>query len=601
MIARRESSLRRPIEGRSSLQSEILWAALGSVAFAVAFGFPILRHLTRGGVPNFTMNDWDSHMLYHWGPFYTITHFHQFPLWDPYKCGGMPMLGNPESPFLTPFFVLELLLGPVVGLRLSAVAHIAVAFGGAYFLARVLGISKLGAAACAAAFAGSSWFYLRLEIGHTNFLPCAYIPWPLALLHLGSERRKLTPAVLGGLIMALIVGEGGTYALPLAAALLALMATLLAIQRRTVLPLVTLVIVGIFTAAFAAVKLFPALAFTGANARIEPPAEVNHLRFVLLELFYRNQNPRMTMNGLAWGFYEYGAYIGVIFGALAVAGAIGRFRSALPWLMAGAILLAIAVGNFGRYSPWVLIHRLPFYGSMKGPEKWLIPFTLAIAVLAGYGVDTIREVAGRWGPQIAMLIVVLALIDNWLVSTRYLHYIDEGKEMALPVLPVFRQVYAGGPHYIYGARMYAAAKADIGVISCYENVRPTIGGGISGFDQPNYRGEQYLLGPGTVQLARWTPNALTFSVDALQPTKLIVNQNFDRNWRVVRGRGLLGVYEGLLAVIVPAGKQTIELAYCPRSFRLGLSVTTGAFAVLLLLWWWERRRGNRVTNASRDE
>jgi hypothetical protein len=54
-----------------------------------------------------------------WVPYYTVTHFHQWPFWNPYKCGGMTMLGNPESGIVTPFFVLFLALGLIPGLILE--------------------------------------------------------------------------------------------------------------------------------------------------------------------------------------------------------------------------------------------------------------------------------------------------------------------------------------------------------------------------------------------------------------------------------------------------------------------------------------------------
>ena len=137
-------------------------------------------------------------MLLRWVPFYTIRHFHQFPFWNPYECGGMPVLGNPQSSVLTPFLLLDLIYGPVVGARLQIIAQIAIGFGGAFFLARVVGISKFGAIVCACAYGGSSWYYLRAEVGHLTFISGTYRAWSIALLYLASERRQLTLAAIGG-------------------------------------------------------------------------------------------------------------------------------------------------------------------------------------------------------------------------------------------------------------------------------------------------------------------------------------------------------------------------------------------------------------------
>jgi hypothetical protein len=140
---------------------EIAWVALGSLAFALCFFYRFFGRFSRLFVwSGFGRLDWDYHMQLHWVTWYTITHFHQFPFWNPYKCGGMPLFGNPQSAILTPFLLLDLLFGPVIGLHLDSIVHVALAFGGAYFLARVLGISRLGAVACAGAFAGNASFYM---------------------------------------------------------------------------------------------------------------------------------------------------------------------------------------------------------------------------------------------------------------------------------------------------------------------------------------------------------------------------------------------------------------------------------------------------------
>src|SRR5271155_193999 len=128
-------------------KNEALWLALGSLVFALCFGYPIVAHLADGAVSQWPLNDWDLNMEMLWVPFHTIVHFVQFPLWDPYKCGGIPLLANPQSIYLTPLFALDLLLGPEIGVHLEVVAHIAIAFAGAYFLARVLRLRPLAASA----------------------------------------------------------------------------------------------------------------------------------------------------------------------------------------------------------------------------------------------------------------------------------------------------------------------------------------------------------------------------------------------------------------------------------------------------------------------
>ena len=568
---------------RSLAKSEVIWATLCAIIFAVCFGYPILAHLSRGDISSYPQSDWDYFLQLRWVPFYTITHFHQFPLWNPYKCGGMPIFGNPQSAVLTPFLLLDLMFGPVIGARLQIVAHIAIGFSGAYVLARGLGISKLGAIACAGAFAGSSWFYLRAEVGHLTFMTGAYAPWAIALLQVSSMRRRLAPAALGGLVMALMLFEGGGAHLFLQVALLlALLSSMFALQQRTLFPLLALAIIGAFTLGFTAIEVLPALAYAGP--RTITPDEFSGLGLLFQSFMSRDQSPNA-------GFYEHGAYIGVLVLALALLGSILRFQRSFPWIVLFFVVLLLAAGDFSSYSPWVLTHKLPFYDSLRQPYRWLILLPLAAAVLAGFGIDAIRATSKRWGTIAAAVLVGLALVDDWLVATPYLHLIVEGVEAApLPWSTSFRQIVDNR----YGLRMFTAAQANIGVASCYEGWGIMPNSKARGYNQPDYLGEEYLLGQGSVRLSHWTPNKLSFEVESAAPSTMIVNQNYDPGWRVIEGKGSIGPTDAvdtrnaLIAVTVPAGKQHLVLAYRSERFLVGLLIALGSLSAMILLWSFER-------------
>ena len=131
------------------------------MAFALIFAWPILGHLGQFGA----FHDWEFNTELHWVPYYTVLHYHQFPLWNPYKCGGIPMFGNPQSRVLTPFFLIHLLVGPVLGLQLEIILHLAMAWSGGYVLARTLGLSSLGCVVAASVFPSNSWFFLHVGEG----------------------------------------------------------------------------------------------------------------------------------------------------------------------------------------------------------------------------------------------------------------------------------------------------------------------------------------------------------------------------------------------------------------------------------------------------
>ena len=313
----------RTLSGAGSRRAEIFWGVFVSLMFALAFSYPILANITGLGLDH----DWDQTMEMHWAPFYTVIHFHQFPLWDPYKCGRIALLGNPPSRILTPFLLLHLLFGPLIGIHLEIIAHLAIGFGGAYLLARVVDIGKLGAVACGATFAGSSWYYIRLAEGHSVFLCIMYIPWALALFWMGWRSRKLAFAAPTGLVGTLIFFEGGIYQITHLALVLAVLAIVVSLQYRSLFPLALLVTAGVFAVAFSAPKFLPTVHFVGLNPRSVDPFEKNSFSMFVEELFSRNQFFSRDSMGGFWGFWEFGAYIGIIFGAMAMLGIALAFSS----------------------------------------------------------------------------------------------------------------------------------------------------------------------------------------------------------------------------------------------------------------------------------
>ncbi len=146
---------------------------------------------------------------------------------------------------------------------------------------------------------------------------------------------------------------------------------------------------------------------------------------------------------------------------------------------------------------------------------------------------------------------------------------------ASPQFQQMRQLGAKG-------NMTHVAMANMGALECYEYT--DIRTNAIGYDEPGYRGEQYLTGRGAVRVVRWTPNALTYAVSAPLPTVLIVNQNYNDGWRVSEGRGELFASDGLIGVHLPAGTQRLTLIYRSLPFLYGLALSLLACAAMLLLW-----------------
>src|SRR5208337_5026858 len=179
--------------------------ALGSMAFASSFTYQLLKQLSRIGPGA----DRDYFTETAWAASYTVNQFRQIPFWDPYKCGGVALLADPQARILTPFFLLHLAFGPIVAINLELSAHLAIAWAGGYLLGRLLGLGYLPAIVCASVFPSSSWIYLHFGAGHISFLAALYLPWVLSMWMMAADKRRLLPAAIGGLVLALMYTEGG--------------------------------------------------------------------------------------------------------------------------------------------------------------------------------------------------------------------------------------------------------------------------------------------------------------------------------------------------------------------------------------------------------
>lgn len=572
---------------------EAWWLALGSLAFALVFSYPMLCEIVYLGpgvsrwmttrplfshLGRFPANgDWDLFTQLRWVPYYTITHFHQLPFWNPYKCGGMGMLSNPESMVTSPTLIPYLLFGPYAGLYIEIITHVAIGFAGGYVLARVIGLERIPAIVGAVVFPSSSWLYLHLSVGHLNFLSVFYIPWIAALLLISIKRRKLLPAAVGGLICALTLTEGN-YAFVYAAIIIGSVASMLALLSLKVWPLIYGLVIGLFGLGFGALKLIPMSQQLTLYPKHPFGLETLNTRLISIFLLSRQQD-LYSPTGAEFMFVEYGAYVFIFFGALSIVGLVSRPVRALPWLVPALIFFLFARGYTGDYSAVFILRYLPMGGNAGLTGRYLIPFVFCVGVIAALGADFLYSKFGSWGRALTLALIGLGILDSWLVGPPNLRYLFNGDIAQIAPSSEFRQYWVPNPSI-----QTEIAQANMGSVNCQGYGYNAIPEDAVGYNQPGYRGEYYLLGVGTVRQTLWTPNRLRYEVDVPAATSLIVNQNYYPGWRLARGEGQLYAEKGLIAVRVPPGRRQIEVVYAPQHILLAFGVTMAALAALVLIW-----------------
>lgn len=614
---------------------------------ALAYTHPIFWQMEQWGI-----QDWDQHLFYHAVPRLTLLEYHQFPLWNPYYVGGTVMLANPQSRFLAPSYLLVLLLGEVVGLKVEIWLHLVIGLLGAYYLARYYQLSRPAALLTAFVFMLNSMYALTLTVGMTWFLSIAYLPWAFLFYLKGLENLKY--GLVSGFFLTLIFFNGGVYPLPIAF-LFFLAYSLILLSFREYSParlLKLLIIIGVVTLGLGAVKFFPVLEFQWLYPRFVYDYSGYSLNSLQFSLFSRDQTLAAIkylpieqpgfLDGVTGGMDENGLYIGLLPFVLFIGGLSLRDKRQFFLLVIFLLFLWLSFGNRPRAELWSLLHLLPVYNSMRIAQRFRIIFILSLAILAGFGLQTVqdylcRRIAHRFLAQLLMGIILAGvLIDLVLVGSTVFRdafpippvkipnsaqfyqiwqlppYTKEGwlgvNNTGLPAIlagdaifhieeqPDPGQAYTH-PTTLYGSlsAMYPALLANIGVIDGYEsanvprNARP--------ISATAYQGEVYLRDTvGTVAVRNWSPNRLVIEVNVARPGFLILNQNYYPGWRI-QGKANRDVEEidQLIAVKVWPEDETIELYYRPASFVIGSLVSAGTVLSLLFFKGWRRLSNQLLT------
>ncbi len=575
-----------------------------SLAFAFVFLYPILcdSSVVGPGLGTWILKpqlaaltripsdgaDRDMFTQLRWVPYYTLTHFHQLPFWNPYKCGGMPMLGNPESAIVTPFLLLYLVFGLIPGMLLEIYVHVAIMFAGGYVFGRELGLVPRAALVLAAMFPSSSWLSLHVAMGHLNFLSIAYIPWILSLLLMSNRLRQWHLAILGGLLCGLTLTEGN-YGFVFAAMLVAIVAVWYAAIGLSIRPIVAAALIGIFALAFSLPKLIP----TAELLKLDPRDwGLSYLtwRGILISLFSRDQDLSHPMVA-SYFFSEYASYISPPFVLFALIGMFGRLRKSIPWIFGMILFFSLYFGDLGPNSPTMWLRRLPLGGNIGLCGRWVIPMFFCVSVLAALGAEVLCELPREWSRRLAGVLLALGVADSWLICAPNYHYLLQHPLPSPPQSATFQQYWSGFP-----APLTVIAMAGLGSTNCGGVGYTVPRGAVLGYNETGYRGDSYLLDAGNLTQKLWTPNRLSYEVKAAEPTSLVVNQTMYPGWHLARGEGLVYPEHGLIAVRVPSGRQEIELVYTPHHIIVASWVALVALALMIVVWWIEMRSVGKTYN-----
>ncbi len=444
----------------------------------------------------------------------------ELPLWNPYLFGGIPFLAAGQSSALYPFNILFYLLpierafGIFVALQLVLAAIAMFAF------MRVLGVNRFGAVISAVTYAFSAFFVVSTAFPMIISV-AAWLPAILACAELIIASKKPSRQVFFALLGAIFIGiqflaghiEISIYVLILTAfyslwRIFSLTAWRERIRAGSIIALMTLV--GI---TLGAVQLIPSYELVQNNFRsgsvtyqdvigwayplkqivtfFIPDFFGNPTHHAYLDLLDFTTRPAPT-GTIFWGvknYVEAGSYVGILPLVLALVAVAASFKFKVsgfkfnrqkvpkpetmnmkPMIALFATLAIISLlFIFGTPLYAILFFGVPGFNQLHTPFRWVFPYTLSIAALAGIGTQVLQDLqtqhadkaARKQGesvtrspgllvalPRIVIIIgvgILIALAASWLFRDQTLALVNrilQSSEMAQRAFDSGRMFYS---------------------------------------------------------------------------------------------------------------------------------------------------------------
>ena len=357
------------------------------------------------------------------------------PLWNPYLYSGMPFAADNQSGLFYPVNLLVFWFVPNLTywvMELMSVLHVWWAGVGMYILLRTMNARRVPAFAAALSWMFSDVFVIHFGnynlIAVVSWLPLILVTFRKALISLASLPRGTEEGRVGGAGICCALASGALWGVAALAGHLqvtlfiglwlagyALFMTFSSLfthlgealrrgvgERMRAYPLVLFALTALVAFAFAALMFVPAYEMTRYTGRAgldyEDAARYSLPPAGLLGLVVPGLWGRGAGAWAPWPRVEVG-YAGVLTLALAAVGVMVKRRGERPGeraFLGIAVLVAflLALGGYAALHGW-LYRLVPGFASLRAPARVVMLADLALAILAGLGLDALLSPLAR--------------------------------------------------------------------------------------------------------------------------------------------------------------------------------------------------------------
>jgi hypothetical protein len=378
----------------------------------------------------------------------SILHYHQFPWWNPWISGGVPLFANPQFGLISiqTFFVL--LFGTFLGYKIALISYFIIGFWGI----KKLFINNFNTPTLTAILLSYIWtfgtFLTQRTSGHHTFLLIQFFPWALHFYFNRFEDRKAWLKL--GLVLSFMGLSAAHNITVMSYVILGLifLLQLIGLQPRKKGELFAfsfgikkseLLFWAKVSALFIAItgyRLFFTIKYLSDFPRspllidAEPSIGIiNGVLAIFGPLIQFTHSPKVQ----AWSWLEASSYISIFTLPVFILTLVQLVKSRRvlsktfaysPYILLTLITLffLLGLGRFiGPLSPYEIMHKLPVLSSMRVSYRWLAWCSLFILIfIASYRGTKYRRAIN--------ILLALATIELFFYSSPYL-----GKPYSIPM------------------------------------------------------------------------------------------------------------------------------------------------------------------------
>lgn len=511
---------------------------LRQLFFILLATLPVLAYVWKASVMQhqgiFGNEDWDYFMQIYEAARISILQYHQFPWWNPWTLGGIPLFANPQFGLISLQMPLVLLFGTVTGLHLAILVYFVLGFWGMFLLLKRVGADSVYLQLLLSyIWIFSGYISWHLGYGHLTFGNYMLVPWFfLTLLNI----RERNGWLWFSLVTAFLINQAPHYStvqsLFIGCFVAAYQMALLYIRRR---PLHFMVVLRPYLWSCALLllltgpKLLYCFQYLHKYTRLAPLEPAIPFGITWAALTARHEVNLHSFHALTYTWEEYGNYFGIItlvlFACLLILNC-RRIREmpARQWVLLGAIFLAfvLTLGAAFPHAPYSALHELPFFRQMRVPSRWIGWFSFGVILYLA------------WLPRKPVIYFLLALSAIDVAIVNYPALNSPQTPYQAPARHAEFQQYTGYDYHPNKStyRLLKATQANRGEVYGYEPILL-----FSGAIQPEFAGMTDRCGinqgchfvlTGNAKVVYWSPLKVLLQRTGNGPIKL--NMNPGKNW-----------------------------------------------------------------------